>query len=335
MSWTLLCTALPELLKVHPHKEKIRTTFVIPTLNMESYLPLCLDAIGKQTVAPDEYEIIVVDNGSTDRTVAIARKYGAFVLDVPGKSIAALRNRGAEKAQGEFIAFIDADCIISSQWLANAIRHFHDPKVAAVGAYTTVPDDATWVESYWSLQNRGVEGVFSTSWLPSANLFVKKIFFMEIGGFNENLETCEDSDFGYRLSNKYSVLSDFALVSVHLRDPKTIGQFYRKEKWRGKGNLRGLFSHGIVWDEMPSMMLPFYYFFAFLAMGVSFVSFAYNRNCWPCFWSLLIMLLPILLLSLRTGIRAKNALALFPLFILYFVYATARTAALFSSKTTK
>ena len=86
-----------------------RISFVIPVLNGERDISRCLLSIRNQDFSAEEYEVLVVDNGSTDRTQDIVRNLGFDIQVIPGVSVASLRNRGAVEARGDFLAFVDAD----------------------------------------------------------------------------------------------------------------------------------------------------------------------------------------------------------------------------------
>ena len=307
-------------------------SFIVPTLNVEGYLPACLEAIKKQKVSEGEFEIIVVDNGSTDRTVEIARDSGAEVYIVPKKTVAALRNIGAAEAKGVFLAYVDADCVICDHWLQNGLRHFDDSKVAAAGVPTLVEENGSWVECYWFLQRKEEPRIKYVTWLPTENLIVRKSVFDKINGFNENLITCEDADFCYRLDKNFLIISDPDIASIHLGEAKDLKHFYTKEKWRGKGNLQGLFSHGIVWDELPSLLFPVYYLIAFFFLPVVAIWSFVIQSIIPLAIPFFIISGPLILLSLRVAFRSKHYLSFFPMVILYFVYALARTAAILPEK---
>ena len=313
--------------------DKIEVSFVIPTLNEEEYLPQCLDAVRRQTVNGKRYEIIVVDNGSTDKTVQIAKEYGARIFSAPGKTVAALRNVGARDAKGGYVAYVDADCVIDRHWLENALKHFPDEKVAAVGSPTDIVTDSTWVQKYWHLVRSKKNQVAFVKWLPTENLIVRRPALESVGGFNEALTTCEDVDFCYRLSRKYMIVSDGSVRSVHLGEARTLGEFYKKERWRGKGNLGGLFAHGLVLDELPSLLFQFYYLIAFLLLTLSAVYSLAAKDIWPLAVGLLITFSPVALLSLHTTLRAGSLKAFPPLCLLYLVYSFARVVAILLGKT--
>ena len=303
-------------------------SFIIPTFNSELYLPRCLSAIRKQQCeGADFFEIIVVDNGSTDATVRIAREYGAKIYSAPGETVAALRNLGALKSTGSLLAYVDSDCVISEGWLEYALRHFTDPETGAAGATTCIEDNSGWVPRYWLTQRRKETGIKNVSWLPTENLVIRKSVFEAAGGFNEHLITCEDVDLCYRIARNFKILSDPAMHSVHLGEARTLSQFYKKEKWRGKGNLQGLFAHGIIPDEIPSLLLPLYYLVSFLLLFFSAWGLIHGKTG-LFLASALMITFPVALLAFRTSVRGKNWKAFGPLSLLYFIYSLARTAAI-------
>ena len=113
---------------------------VVPAHNEESFLPLCLSSLQQQDYTGN-YEIIVVDNASTDGTAEIATSFGARVVYEAKQSPAWARQRGLLAAKGEIVAFIDADTIAPKNWLASLIQHLrHRPEAIAVGGPCTYFD---------------------------------------------------------------------------------------------------------------------------------------------------------------------------------------------------
>src|SRR5512139_3857761 len=90
---------------------------VVPSYNEEKNIAACLESLSNQTIARDEYEIIVVDGNSKDRTREIAAQYADLVFIQTSRKVGGARNDGAQKAKGEILATTDADSIIPRDWL--------------------------------------------------------------------------------------------------------------------------------------------------------------------------------------------------------------------------
>jgi len=112
---------------------------VIPARNAEDIIDNCLKSLREVDYAKDRMEVIIADGLSTDRTREIAESYGAKVITNPGLRVVSGRNVGFEAAQGELIAFSDADCIMDKYWLKNSIKYFEDDRVAGIGGPNLIP----------------------------------------------------------------------------------------------------------------------------------------------------------------------------------------------------
>jgi cellulose synthase/poly-beta-1,6-N-acetylglucosamine synthase-like glycosyltransferase len=117
-------------------------SIVIPVRNEESILGQCLESIAALDYPPERLEVIVADSLSTDRSRTIAEQYGAKVVENPKQTVVSGRNRGLEAARGEFVAFTDADCVVSRHWLRAALDAF-GPGVGGIGGVTRLPKDAS------------------------------------------------------------------------------------------------------------------------------------------------------------------------------------------------
>ncbi|MGD1003976.1 MAG: glycosyltransferase [Methanoregulaceae archaeon] len=102
---------------------------VIPTYNEEENIAQCLVSLIHQTVPRNEYEIIVVDGGSNDKTREIAQKYADKVFIQTSKKVGGARNDGIVAAKGEIVATTDADCIIPPIWIKTITKDFTDPNI--------------------------------------------------------------------------------------------------------------------------------------------------------------------------------------------------------------
>jgi glycosyltransferase involved in cell wall biosynthesis len=109
---------------------------IIPTYNEEASITTCLESLGHQTLNRDEYELIVVDGNSKDRTCELARAYADEVITQTSKKVGGARNDGVLCAEGDIIATTDADCIIPSDWLEIIKNDFESHNI--VQLYGTV-----------------------------------------------------------------------------------------------------------------------------------------------------------------------------------------------------
>jgi glycosyltransferase involved in cell wall biosynthesis len=212
-------------------------SIIIPTLNEEKVIGRCLEALTSAKHENLELEIIVVDNGSSDKTVAIAQSYGVIALVKKYVRIAALRNYGVAHSQGDVLGFVDADCLVGKNWLMNAIRCMVAQSADAVGSYYAIPEDASWIGKTMELMQSKKTGA-DVNYIPAGNLLVARGVYAAMGGFDESLETNEDVDFCQRLKDKkYRLYSDPSIHSVHLGTPHTIKELFIKQVWHGSNTI--------------------------------------------------------------------------------------------------
>jgi hypothetical protein len=214
-------------------------SFVIPVKDDGARLRVCVSRICERVPAGVDVEIVVADNGSTDDSPAVARELGATVLSLPGIRVGELRNRAAAATRGEILAFVDADNEIAQGWIAAAIDALSDPSVAAVGAPYHSPTPGTRVQQLYDRLRRHPTSREATSWLGSGNMAVRRSSFEAVGGFDTTLETCEDVDLCRKLrASGHTILADHQMRNVHHGDPRTLGQVFFGELWRGRDNIR-------------------------------------------------------------------------------------------------
>jgi len=297
---------------------------IIPAYNEEKYLPGCLDSLCNMDYPKDCVEVIVVDNGSTDRTREIAETYKVTILRDDTKNVSGLRNLGARRSKGDILAFVDADCIVSKDWLKNAAKYFDDTETAAWGAPPALPEDSTWVQRTWYLVRQKEKDIQEVDWLESMNLFVRKDQFLFVNGFNETLVTCEDVDFCYRIREYGRIISDSMLRVVHLGEARTLREFIKKEIWRGQSNFHGIRSHGLSMKELPSLCIPVYFGIFLPAFLIGSVVF--TEPIWLMI-GLFFYLLPSAALLFKMRRKKVNMMSLFRLLFLMQIYFFSRTVA--------
>jgi len=302
-------------------------SFIIPVLNGEKDMARCLTSIRNQDCSAEDYEVLVVDNGSTDRTDQIVHAFGINLKVVPGVSVAALRNHGAETALGDYLAFVDVDVELAPAWLQNGLWGFRDRKVVAIGGPRDMPGGSTWVQRAWGLHlesHRPKDQPASVPWLYSMAFMVRRSEFLAIRGFADNLETAEDVDLCYRLGRLGTIIYDPAMRAIHWGEDPDLATFWNKEVWRGRSNLKGVLSHGLRSDELPSLGYPIYVLLLVLFLSLSCVLDVWNRQFNLTLISLGLLSLPALILATDTTRRVRKPIALPKLFLLYFIYGLAR-----------
>lgn len=178
---------------------------IIPVYNAASFLERCLRALVASSFAG--WELIVVDDGSTDGSAGIAGRYGARLLATNGRrGPAAARNLGASVATGRYLFFLDADCQLHSTTLATAAAILQaDPELDALfGSYDDDPAATTFVSQYKNLFHHYIHQTSN----PAAATFwtgcgaIKRTTFLALGGFDAHRyprASIEDIELGYRL----------------------------------------------------------------------------------------------------------------------------------------
>lgn len=203
---------------------------IVPTLNESRGLRVCLESLHVQSLAADQFEIIVVDNGSLDDTVAIAREFTSHVHSFPGMRLGKLRNEGARLACGSTVAFIDADCIADPRWLEGALAALAEGGVAVGNKYDR-PSDVRWIEALWL--GDVAPGRHRTSELWSGNLIVGRDDFLACGGFDETLVSYEDVDLSRTLGQLGPLFFDDRVRVVHTGGPRSLIDFAQQQLWHG------------------------------------------------------------------------------------------------------
>ncbi len=195
---------------------------IIPAWNAEASIKDCLESITNQSKQP--YEIIFVDDGSTDNTTTIAREFNITLLSTGGrKGPAIARNMGASASKGQVILFLDSDVIVPGDLIEKMASHFADESIWAVQTlYTPICPASDLVSQYqnyyyyysFSRMPETGNATFAT-WCSA----VRRDKFIEIGGFNVRIPepTVEDEELGYTIvDNGGIIILDKSILVNHL-----------------------------------------------------------------------------------------------------------------------
>ena len=166
-------------------------SFIIPAHNEASSIAVCINAIRESMQTVDRpYGIIVVNDASTDETAIIAEKYGAKVLHVTHRHIAATRNSGGRAAQGEILFFIDADTLINARYLQSALEALEKGAVGGGGVPAFDKPLPFWFYLGYPIIWLGIHLLKQPG---GSSLFCTRAAFIATGGFNESYYAAEDA----------------------------------------------------------------------------------------------------------------------------------------------
>lgn len=221
-------------------------TVIIPVYNGGKFLHQCLDAIFSSTYK--SFDVIVVDDCSTDDSADISRGKGARILTTERQSgPAAARNLAAQTAPGEILMFVDADVVVEPETLAKVAEHFEQrPEISALfGSYDDEPAEKNFLSQYKNLQHHFIHqnssSNASTFW--SGLGAMRREVFIEHEGFDCKkfaVPSIEDIDLGFRLRKAgHQILLDRNIQAKHLK------------KWEAIPHIRTeIFSRALPWSRL-------------------------------------------------------------------------------------
>jgi len=190
----------------------MRASVIIPALNEAVNLARSLPIVAEQVGS--DGEIVVVDNGSTDQTAAVARSFRCRVVQETVRSRPRARNAGIRHTTGEILLFLDADCMPKENWFRRMIGAFDDPTVGGAAGEIQTAESQSPLDRF--LKSRGYlsQAVsFKHPFLPygnTANVAYRRSCLAAIGGFDQALPEGEDAD----LSWKMQLQTDLRLIMV-------------------------------------------------------------------------------------------------------------------------
>ena len=221
-------------------------TVIVPAYNATATVRAALEGLVASELPRDQFEITLVDDGSTDETSLIGAEYCDRVIRLSGKphGPAFARNRGAEVSRGEVLVFVDADVVVHKDALRRLVEHFKaEPETSAVfGSYDDRPSSPGLVSQYRNLLHHYVHqrgrGHAQTFWAGLGA--IRRSDFMQVGMFDEwhyARPQIEDIELGRRLNlSGHRIFLDPDIMGTHLK------------RWTLRGTLVADFQHrGVPW----------------------------------------------------------------------------------------
>lgn len=216
-------------------------SFIVPAHNEERLIAATLETIRASAhELGAAFELIVVDDASTDRTAKIATEHGARVLSVSHRQIAATRNAGARAALGGWFFFIDADTLINPAYLRAATAALRQGAAGGGAGVKLIGDTALHERIGQSLLIHVFRWIGVT---PGCSLFCTRAAFDATGGFDERYYAGEDVAMGRALARygKLVIVREVVMTSARKLRTHTTGEKLRllaRFLWRGRGMLR-------------------------------------------------------------------------------------------------
>ncbi len=322
-----------------------RLSILILTLNEETNLPGLMESFDAVRAEVDqcdvELELVIVDAGSTDGTVALAAQLGFDrILEVPGTSIPEARNAAAVATDSPWLGYIDADCRVTAGWVTSAVTALEAEELVVAGWPTTGPSEPTWVQRGWQAHGDSKlealeyesDGSLSSEiayrLITARNMVCTREAFNALEGFDERLPTGEDAEFAFR-----AWVGDFGLVGapgmqvVHLGEPATLSEFYRQQLWHANHQAYGAVEadgRQVRNGRNPQLFsLGFLVGAVLLAVGV-LAAWRRRRAEW-----LMAAAVPLSMVvglpSAMTAWRRRDLRLVAPLAVLYAAYGAARS----------
>lgn len=224
---------------------------IIPAYNAERTLPACLNALkNQQGIEPSAYEIIVVDDGSTDNTASICKDEAAVrlisVQDQPdqeaqpgqqgSKGASTARNCGIRAAKGEIVCFTDADCEPTAYWLHNLVQPLKDDDIAGCkGIYATKQTAfmARFIQIEYEDKYDRLRSQSRIDFIDTYSAAYRRHILVENGGFDELFHYAEDVEMSFRLTNLgYQFVFQPDAVVYH-KHPDKLRTYLNKKFWNG------------------------------------------------------------------------------------------------------
>jgi cellulose synthase/poly-beta-1,6-N-acetylglucosamine synthase-like glycosyltransferase len=222
-----------------------KISVIVASMNNEETIEECLKALLAQNYPADNIEIIVMDGGSRDATIEIAKKYPVKVVSIRLNAPAAY-NYANKIASHPILGFVDSDARVEKDWLKKLTPRLNEPMVAGVsGSIDTWNTENPWARSIgYELKTRYSRIGKYTGRIATMNLLLKKSVIEEVGGWDEKLPSQYDTDFGFRLSAKgYRIAYEPSSVCHHFNRP-TVKAYYRQQLQYGRNTIKLYFKHG-------------------------------------------------------------------------------------------
>lgn len=218
--------------------KKIEFSVIVPAFNSGRTLDFCLEALERQGLGRERFEIIVVDDGSTDNTAALAQQYEIRYVFQENHGPASARNAGVAVASGEIVLFTDADCMPCPDWVQEMVCPFSDSGIVAVkGRYRT--RQTQWMARFAQMEFEDRYDMLqkhdTIDMIDTYSAAFRKDVFLRTGGFDTSFPKAngEDAELSYRLASDGCKMVFNPKAVVFHTHPSTLVKYLKIKFWRG------------------------------------------------------------------------------------------------------
>jgi len=243
------------------HRTSPFVSVIVPVLNEEQTIRECLTSLIKMDYPVERREILVVDNGSTDRTAEIIKTFQVRYLWEERRGAAAARNKGIEASKGEILAFTDADCVVTTGWLWELARALDEEGVGGVAGEVVAFPPKTRAEWYAArVRHLSPQKYLSRSLLPFAafaNLAFRRDVFDRIGLLDATIPLGESTDFCTRFFRGTGLKLKYAPKALLFHRHRATTWEFVRQQWkygRGHAQLYIKYRREIPWGWRQSVL---------------------------------------------------------------------------------
>ena len=271
---------------------------IIPCLNEVNTIGNVISAASNElTQAGFAYEVIVVDNGSTDGSDHVAKSHGANVIHSEARTIAGVRNAGVETASGQVLVFLDADIVVQPNWgqgLRTEYARMMEDDNFITGSPAHVPDNIQPLLYSWY---KALSDNVRDTHRGTGHMIVSRNTFDKVGGFDQHFITNEDFNFCTQAKKQGIIIdSNLEMKVFHYGYPNSLIGFARREIWHGLGDCKNwksrlrspVFWCGTLFLLLNSIMILFLFIYLplffilfaismLIAAGMNFYKFGYEN----------------------------------------------------------
>jgi cellulose synthase/poly-beta-1,6-N-acetylglucosamine synthase-like glycosyltransferase len=296
---------------------------IVPAYNPAHTIDACLEALLAQSVPRDTYEVIVVDDGSSDDTQEMVEEYEVRLIAQSHQGPAAARNLGVMEARGDIVLFTDADCMPSETWIAEMIRPFDDAEVVGVkGTYRTRQEGIVprFVQCEYEERYERMAKQRQIDFVDTYAAGYRRKVFLEQGGFDTRYPNAsvEDQEFSFRLAERGYKMVFNPLAAVYHQHPQTLTAYLKRKFNIGYWKVMVLQRHPqkAVRDSHTPQSLKIQMGLVFLLIPLAVLIFLGGFFPWLSLAAVGLFLISVLPFVVRT-LRREPLLALLSPFLLF------------------